>query len=106
MACSYLNVVYSTRVGYNPLFLKRISVLYSFYCWVSQVFDFAANTLYTRLIFEGKPETLYTRAVWIEFCFCLACRVKGVESGVTISSHIFSQAQFLIELPTCDIAAN
>lgn len=87
MACSYLNVVYFTRVGYNPLFLKRISV---YYCGVSQVFDFAANTLYTR-------------AVWIEFCFCLACRV---ESGVTISSHIFSQAQFLIELPTGNIAAN
>lgn len=57
------------------------------------MFDFAANTFYTR-------------AVWIEFCFCLACRVKGVESGVTISSHIFSQAQFLKELPTCNIAAN
>lgn len=93
MACGYLNVVYSTRVGYNPLFLKRISVLYSYYCGVSQVFDFAANTLYTR-------------AVWIEFCFCLACRVKGVESGVTINSHIFSQAQFLIEFSTCNIAAN
>lgn len=90
MACSYLTVVYFTRVGYNPLFLKRISVLYSYYCGVSQMFDFAANTLYTR-------------AVWIEFCFCLAC---GVESGVTISAHIFSQAQFLIELPTCNIAAN
>lgn len=50
MACSYLNVVYSTRVGYNPLFLKRISVLYSYYCGVSQVFDFAANTLYTRAV--------------------------------------------------------
>lgn len=54
------------------------------------MFDFAANTSYTR-------------AVWIEFCFCLACRVKKVASQ---SAHAyFSQAQFLVELPKSNIAA-